>query len=96
MATETHRSEVAAGHDAVVEPTVSPKRKARFSLFGAMGLVLALALAAVALVQARQYQLLQQSTAYQDDYVVLSLYQMKVEPYFTVVDDKHHILAQQR
>ena len=44
-----------------------------------MGAVLALALAAVALVQARQYVLLKQTVVYQDDYVVLSLYQVEAE-----------------
>ena len=41
--------------------------------------MLALALAAVALVQARQHLLLNQTVAYQDDYVVLSLYQVETE-----------------
>jgi two-component system, sensor histidine kinase len=51
----------------------------RFTLFGALGAVLALALAAVAFVQARQYLLLNQSVVYQDDYVVLNLYQVETE-----------------
>jgi two-component system, sensor histidine kinase len=51
----------------------------RFTLFGVFGVVLALALAAVAFVQARQYLLLNQSVVYQDDYVVLSLYQVETE-----------------
>ena len=42
-------------------------------------MVLALVLAAVALVQARQFALLKQSVVYQDDYVVLSLYQVEAE-----------------
>ncbi len=50
-----------------------------FTLFGLMGLVLALVLAAVALVQARQFALLKQTVVYQDDYVVLSLYQVQAE-----------------
>jgi two-component system, sensor histidine kinase len=44
-----------------------------------MGVVLALVLAAVALVQARQFALLKQTVVYQDDYVVLSLYQVQAE-----------------
>jgi len=44
-----------------------------------MALVLALVLAAVALVQARQFALLKQTVVYQDDYVVLSLYQVQAE-----------------
>jgi signal transduction histidine kinase/CheY-like chemotaxis protein len=44
-----------------------------------MGAVLALVLAAVALVQARQFTLLKQAVVSQDDYVVLSLYQVEAE-----------------
>ena len=44
-----------------------------------MGVVLALVVAAVALVQARQFALLKQTVTYQDDYVVLSLYQVEAE-----------------
>ena len=44
-----------------------------------MGVALALVVAAVALVQARQFALLKQTVAYQDDYVVLSLYQVEAE-----------------
>jgi len=51
----------------------------RFTLFGVAGVVLALALVIVALVQARQYRLLQQAVVSQDDYVVLSLYQVEAE-----------------
>jgi two-component system, sensor histidine kinase len=54
-------------------------RKRRVTLFGLMGLVLALVLAAVALVQARQFALLQQTVVYQDDYVVLGVYQVESE-----------------
>jgi two-component system, sensor histidine kinase len=57
-------------------PTPRPRR---LTLFGLMGMVLALVLAAVALVQARQFALLKQTVAYQDDYVVLSLYQVESE-----------------
>jgi two-component system, sensor histidine kinase len=72
MATEDNRRAVASA-------TVAARPPRRFTLFGALALVLALALAAVALVQARQHQLLNQSVAYQDDYVVLSLYQVETE-----------------
>ncbi len=44
-----------------------------------MGVGLALVLAAVALVQARQFALLKQTVVYQDDYVVLSLFQVQTE-----------------
>ena len=44
-----------------------------------MGVALALVVAAVALVQARQFALLKQTVTYQDDYVVLSLYQVEAE-----------------
>jgi hypothetical protein len=44
-----------------------------------MGVALALVVAAVALVQARQFALLKQTLVYQDDYVVLSLYQVEAE-----------------
>ena len=71
MATEDARSAVAGG-------ALRPRRR-RLTLFGLMGLVLALVLAAVALVQARQLALLKQSVTYQDDYVVLSIYQVESE-----------------
>jgi hypothetical protein len=44
-----------------------------------MGVALALVVAAVALVQARQFALLKQTVTDQDDYVVLSLYQVEAE-----------------
>ena len=44
-----------------------------------MGVALALVVAAVALTQARQFSLLKQTVVYQDDYVVLSLYQVEAE-----------------
>ena len=44
-----------------------------------MGVALALVVAAVALVQARQFALLKHTVTYQDDYVVLSLYQVEAE-----------------
>jgi two-component system, sensor histidine kinase len=71
MAAEDTRSAVAAG-------APLPRRR-RVTLFGLMGVVLALVLAAVALVQARQLALLKQSVTYQDDYVVLSAYQVEAE-----------------
>jgi signal transduction histidine kinase/CheY-like chemotaxis protein len=72
MATEVSRS-------AVEDGAASASRPRRFTLFGLIGVVLALALAAVALVQVRQFALLKQSVVYQDDYVVLSLYQVEAE-----------------
>ena len=73
MATEVAGSAV----DAAAVTAVPRSR--RFTPFGLMGLVLALVLAAVALVQARQFALLKQTVVYQDDYVVLSLYQVQAE-----------------
>jgi len=72
MATEISRSTVEDG-------VAASSRPRRFTLFGLIGVVLALALAAVALVQVRQFALLKQSVVYQDDYVVLSLYQVEAE-----------------
>jgi signal transduction histidine kinase/CheY-like chemotaxis protein len=72
MATEIARSSVEDG-------VAASSRPRRFTLFGLIGVVLALALAAVALVQVRQFALLKQSVVYQDDYVVLSLYQVEAE-----------------
>jgi hypothetical protein len=51
----------------------------RFTLFGIIGVLLALALAAVAVVQTRQSGVLRQAVVYQDDYVALSLYQIEIE-----------------
>jgi hypothetical protein len=50
-----------------------------FTLFGIVGVLLALALAAVAVVQTRQSSVLRQAVVYQDDYVALSLYQIEIE-----------------
>ena len=75
MATEDARSAVDAG----TTPAATAARPRRFTLFGLVAVVLALALAAVALVQVRQFALLKQSVVYQDDYVVLSLYQVEAE-----------------
>jgi hypothetical protein len=75
MATEVDRG-------AVTPPDIAPKsatRSRRFTLFGLMGVALALVVAAVALTQARQFALLKQTVAYQDDYVVLSLYKVESE-----------------
>ena len=73
MATEVPGSALDAAADAK-----APRRR-RISLLGLLGAVLALALAAVALVQARQFAMLNESVAYQDDYAVLSLYQAESE-----------------
>ena len=59
-------------------PASAPRAR-RFTLFGLMGVALALVVAAVALTQARQFALLKQTVVYQDDYVVLSLYQVETE-----------------
>ena len=75
MATEVAGS--ALGTDAA--PAAKAARPRRPTLLGMLGVVLVLALAAVALVQARQFAMLKQSVAYQDDYVVLSLYQAEAE-----------------
>ena len=75
MATENARSAI----DSAGTETVTAPRSRRFTLFGLMALVLALVLAAVGLVQARQFALLKQTVVYQDDYVVLSLYQVQAE-----------------
>ena len=48
-------------------------------LFGLVGALLAAGAGRRGLVQARQYILLKQAVVYQDDYVVLSLYQVEVE-----------------
>ncbi|HMO46057.1 MAG TPA: ATP-binding protein [Rubrivivax sp.] len=74
MATDDAGSAIAAATGAP-----APPRRRRLTLFGLIGLVLALALAAVALVQARQLALLKQTVVYQDDYVVLSIYQVEAE-----------------
>ncbi len=72
MAIEEHRR-------AIDTVSAAPRPPRRALLFGVVGALLALALAAVGLVQARQYILLKQAVVYQDDYVVLSLYQVEVE-----------------
>jgi signal transduction histidine kinase/CheY-like chemotaxis protein len=72
MATEDAASVVSDG----AAPAPHPRR---LGLFGLLGLVLALALVAVAVVQARQFALLKQTIVYQDDYVVLSVYQVEAE-----------------
>jgi signal transduction histidine kinase/CheY-like chemotaxis protein len=54
-------------------------RRLRLSLFGVIGGVLALALVAAAAVQMRQNALLNLTVIYQDDYVVLTLYQVEAE-----------------
>jgi signal transduction histidine kinase/DNA-binding response OmpR family regulator len=75
MATEVARGAV----DAPGPLAAKPPLPRRFTLFGLVGLALALVVAAVALTQARQFALLKQTVVYQDDYVVLSLYQVEAE-----------------
>jgi signal transduction histidine kinase/CheY-like chemotaxis protein len=75
MATEDARGAVTPTARA---PENAPRAR-RFTLLGLMGVALALVVAAVALTQARQFALLKQTVAYQDDYVVLSLYQVEAE-----------------
>ena len=75
MATEIARGAV---EDSGLAAASTPRPR-RFTLFGLMGLALALVVAAVALTQARQFALLKQTVVYQDDYVVLSLYQVEAE-----------------
>ena len=77
MATEVDRGTV--GADADTPTAAKAPRWRRVSLLGLLGVVLVLALAAVALVQARQFAMLKQSVVYQDDYAVLSLYQAEAE-----------------
>jgi hypothetical protein len=55
------------------------EKSRRFTLFGVVGVLLALTLAAVVLVQTRQSAALRQAVTYQDDYVALSLYQIEIE-----------------
>ena len=72
MATEEHRGAVEAAG-----PPPAPPR--RLGLFGLLTVVLALVLAAVVVVQVRQFALLKHTVVYQDDYVVLGIYQVEAE-----------------
>ncbi len=54
-------------------------QRARYTWLGAVGLVLALALVAAVLVQARQFTLLRATVQASDDFVVLMIYQTEVE-----------------
>ena len=67
------------GVSAAAPATPPEPRRRRLSLFGVMGAVLGLALMAVAYVQVRQNTLLSMSVIYQDDHVVLGIYQMEIE-----------------
>ena len=51
--------------------------------FGVTGLLLLATLLAAAFVQARQYSLLNSTVQYQDDYLVLNLYQVEMETRLT-------------
>jgi len=57
----------------------TPQRRRWRLLLAAMGGLLALAFAAVGLLQTRQYELLNATHRYQDDYLVWSLFQYEVE-----------------
>ena len=66
----------------VAQPAARPwplRRWRHGTLVSVIGLVLMLALAAVAYVQSRQFQLLNLSVQYQDDYLTVSLYQLETE-----------------
>src|SRR5687768_17845218 len=49
------------------------------TLVGIIGFVILIALAGVAYVQSRQFQLLNLTVQYQDDYFTLSLYELETE-----------------
>ncbi len=68
----------AASADAAAVAADTAKLR-RFTLVGLLGLLLALVLAAVALVQVRQATMLRQAVAAQNDYVALTLYQIEIE-----------------
>ncbi|MEJ6000383.1 ATP-binding protein [Paucibacter soli] len=57
----------------------TPQRRRWRLLLAAMGALLALAFGAVGLLQTRQYELLNATHRYQDDYLVWSLFQFEVE-----------------
>src|SRR5262245_13893328 len=71
MATQGDRSPVAG-------PGLLSRLR-RTSLFGAVGALLVLALTVAGFLQWRQLTLLNLTVVYQDDYVVLSLYQLEME-----------------
>ncbi|MDP3221952.1 MAG: hybrid sensor histidine kinase/response regulator, partial [Rubrivivax sp.] len=58
---------------------LSGRLRPGFSWLGLIGFGLLLALLGVALVQARQFQLLQQAVRSGDDFAVLSIYQVEIE-----------------
>ncbi|MEK8049137.1 ATP-binding protein [Ideonella sp. DXS22W] len=66
------RDRLATRRDSVASQRVSP-------WFGIVGLVLLATLLAAAFVQARQFALLNLTVQYQDDYLVLNLYQVETE-----------------
>ncbi len=57
----------------------APRRPASSRWIGGIGILLMLAMLGVAFVQARQYALLNLTVQYQDDYFVLSLFQVETE-----------------
>ena len=57
----------------------NPKRRPAFSWLGLIGLVLAVALLSVALVQARQFALLKQAVRAGEDFALLNIYQVEIE-----------------
>jgi two-component system, sensor histidine kinase len=70
---------MAAAHDRRPVAPPTGKRPARVSGLGLIGFGLLVALLAVALVQARQYALVQQALKTSDDYAVLTVYQAEIE-----------------
>lgn len=65
------------GPEPLSDPALLPRR--RYTWLGLVGLVLALALVAAVLVQARQFTLLRAAVQANDDFVVLMIYQNEAE-----------------
>ncbi|WP_431262840.1 ATP-binding protein [Roseateles chitinivorans] len=71
--------DAARADSAKVDTKVSAKQRRWRIAVSAMGLLLVLALACVAWLQARQYEALNGTRRYQDDYLVWSLFQFETE-----------------
>ena len=70
------------GRGSLVSAEQRPHRLPRWrhgTLVGVIGFVLVMALAGVAYVQSRQFQLLNLTVQYQDDYFTLSMYELETE-----------------